>query len=124
MATLARGGRLNIFGFVLRLAAPVPFLFIGGRIYGAEAARPLRLCSADGRVRCSDRKPRPAPRTCPTIGRREKTAGLRGRRRNADRDHGAALGMAILFVFPKAMYPTTAVHGLDRLLASLSSRSA
>ena len=37
MATLARGGRLNIFGFVLRLAGMVPFLFIGGRIYGAAA---------------------------------------------------------------------------------------
>ena len=37
MATLARGGRLNIFGFVLRLAGMVPFLFIGGRIYGPAA---------------------------------------------------------------------------------------
>ena len=37
MATLARGGRLNVFGFVLRLAGMVPFLFIGGRIYGASA---------------------------------------------------------------------------------------
>jgi O-antigen/teichoic acid export membrane protein len=30
---------------------------------------------------------------------------------------GAALGMAILFAFPRAMYPTTAIHGLDRMLA-------
>ena len=37
MATLARGGRLNVFGFVLRLAGMLPFLFIGGRIYGPEA---------------------------------------------------------------------------------------
>ena len=37
MATLARGGRLNFFGFVLRLAARLPFLFIAGRIYGAAA---------------------------------------------------------------------------------------
>src|SRR4029078_5379047 len=37
MATLARGGRLNVFGFVLRLAARLPFLFIAGRIYGAES---------------------------------------------------------------------------------------
>ena len=37
MATLARGGRLNIFGFGLRLAARIPFLFIAGRIYGAAA---------------------------------------------------------------------------------------
>ena len=37
MATLARGGRLNIFGFALRLVARIPFLFIAGRIYGAAA---------------------------------------------------------------------------------------
>ena len=37
MATLARGGRLNVFGFVLRLAGMAPFLFIGGRIYGPAA---------------------------------------------------------------------------------------
>ena len=30
---------------------------------------------------------------------------------------GSAIGMAILIVFPKAMYPTTPVGGLDRLLA-------
>ncbi|NUR45696.1 MAG: lipopolysaccharide biosynthesis protein, partial [Sphingomonas sp.] len=36
MATLARGGRLNIFGFGLRLIARIPFLFIAGRIYGPE----------------------------------------------------------------------------------------
>ena len=30
---------------------------------------------------------------------------------------GSAVGMAILFVFPKAMYPTTPVGGLDRMLA-------
>ena len=37
MAALARGGRINFFGFVLRLAARLPFLFIAGRVYGAEA---------------------------------------------------------------------------------------
>ena len=36
MATLARGGRLNILGFVIRLAGMLPFLFIAGRMYGAE----------------------------------------------------------------------------------------
>jgi len=33
---LAKGGRTNIFGFLLRLAARVPFLFIAGRIYGPD----------------------------------------------------------------------------------------
>ena len=36
-AALAKGGRTSFFGYVLRLAARFPFLFIGGRLYGAEA---------------------------------------------------------------------------------------
>jgi O-antigen/teichoic acid export membrane protein len=34
---LAKGGRTNFFGFLLRLAARLPFLFIAGRWYGADA---------------------------------------------------------------------------------------
>ena len=34
---LAKGGRTNVFGFVLRLLARLPFLFIAGQLYGAEA---------------------------------------------------------------------------------------
>ena len=34
---LAKGGRTNIMGFVIRLAGRVPFLFIAGRWYGADA---------------------------------------------------------------------------------------
>ncbi|MFN7176993.1 MAG: lipopolysaccharide biosynthesis protein, partial [Thermaurantiacus sp.] len=34
--TLARGGRQNVMGYVLRLGARIPFLFIAGRLYGAE----------------------------------------------------------------------------------------
>ncbi len=37
MKALAKGGRTNFFGFLLRLAARLPFLFIAGRLYGAEA---------------------------------------------------------------------------------------
>ncbi len=35
LATLARGGQTNFLGFLLRLAARLPFLFIAGRLYGA-----------------------------------------------------------------------------------------
>ncbi|HEX7711782.1 MAG TPA: oligosaccharide flippase family protein [Sphingomonadaceae bacterium] len=35
IAQLAKGGRTNFFGFLLRLAARIPFLFIAGRLYGA-----------------------------------------------------------------------------------------
>lgn len=37
LQALAKGGRTNFFGFLLRLAARLPFLFIAGRLYGAEA---------------------------------------------------------------------------------------
>ena len=39
IAALAKGGRTNFFGFFLRLAARIPFLFIAGRAdaYGAAA---------------------------------------------------------------------------------------
>ena len=36
IAALAKGGRTNFFGFLLRLAARIPFLFIAGRLYGAD----------------------------------------------------------------------------------------
>lgn len=36
MAALAKGGRTNFLGFLLRLAARMPFLFIAGRLYGPE----------------------------------------------------------------------------------------
>jgi O-antigen/teichoic acid export membrane protein len=37
LAALAKGGRTNIVGFLIRLAARVPFLFIAGRLYGPDA---------------------------------------------------------------------------------------
>ncbi|AKH44250.1 O-antigen/teichoic acid export membrane protein [Altererythrobacter atlanticus] len=37
LVALAKGGRTNFFGFLLRLAARLPFLFIAGRLYGAAA---------------------------------------------------------------------------------------
>ncbi len=117
MATLARGGRLNIFGFALRLAGMVPFLFIGGRIYGpaalgrfAYAVLTVEFAAQIGALGLrrglaqllADAK---KPQAC-IIADALLVAAI-----------GSAIGMAILFLFPKAMYPTTAVGGLDRLLA-------
>ena len=117
MATLARGGRLNVFGFVLRLAGMVPFLFIGGRIYGPAALG--RFAYAVLTVEFAAQ--------LAALGLRRGLAQLLA---NAKKPQscivadamlvaaiGSAIGMAILFAFPKAMYPTTAVHGMDRLLA-------
>lgn len=37
LAALAKGGRTNFMGFLLRLFARIPFLFIAGRLYGADS---------------------------------------------------------------------------------------
>ena len=37
MQALAKGGRTNFFGFILRLVARLPFLFLAGRLYGPDA---------------------------------------------------------------------------------------
>ncbi|WP_252260514.1 oligosaccharide flippase family protein [Erythrobacter aurantius] len=36
MATLAKGGRTNTLGFILRLLGGIPFLFVGFRLYGVD----------------------------------------------------------------------------------------
>jgi O-antigen/teichoic acid export membrane protein len=117
MATLARGGRLNVFGFVLRLAGMAPFLFIGGRIYGPAALG--RFAYAVLTVEFAAQ-----------VGALGLRRGLAQLLANGKKDQASivadamlvaaiasAVGTAILVLFPKAMYPTTEVHGLDRLLA-------
>ncbi len=37
LQAIAKGGRTNVLGFVLRLLARLPFLFIAGQLYGAAA---------------------------------------------------------------------------------------
>jgi O-antigen/teichoic acid export membrane protein len=117
MATLARGGRLNVFGFVLRLAGMLPFLFIGGRIYGPAAlgrfayavlvvefaAQIAALGLRRGLAQLlADAK---KPQVC-VVADALLVAAI-----------GSVISMAILFAFPRAMYPTTNIHGLDRMLA-------
>jgi len=117
MASLARGGRLNAFGFVLRLGGMLPFLFIGGRIYGPAALG--RFAYAVLTVEFAAQ--------LAALGLRRGLAQLLA---NAKKPEscivadamlvaaiGSAIGMAILFAFPRAMYPTTVIHGMDRMLA-------
>ena len=119
MATLARGGRLNVFGFVLRLAARLPFLFIAGRVYGAAALG--RFAYAVLTVEFVAQ--------LAALGLRR---GLAQQLANAEKPQscvvadallvaaiGSAIGMAILFAFPIAMYPDvhSPAQGLDRYLA-------
>ncbi len=117
MATLARGGRLNIFGFVLRLAARLPFLFIAGRVYGA--AELGRFAYAVLVVEFAAQ--------LAALGLRRGLAQLLA---NAKKPQacvvadamlvafvGGLICMAILIAFPRAMYPTTRISGMDHLLA-------
>src|SRR4051794_5328857 len=119
MATLARGGRPNVFGFVLRLAGMVPFLFIGGRISGPAALG--RFAYAVLTVEFAAQ--------IAALGLRRGLAQLLANAKKpescivADALLVAAIGsvicMAILFVFPVAMYPDVRIppHGMDRYLA-------
>jgi O-antigen/teichoic acid export membrane protein len=116
LAALARGGRINFFGFVLRLAARLPFLFIAGRIYGAEALG--RFAYAVLIVEFAAQ--------LATLGLKR---GLAQQLAQTDKPHvcvvwdallvaglGSAVGMAILAVFPQAMFPRSPIHGLEWML--------
>ena len=116
MAALARGGRINFFGFVLRLAARLPFLFIAGRMYGAEALG--RFAYAVLIVEFAAQ--------LATLGLKR---GLAEQLAHTGKPHvcvvwdallvgalGSLLAMALLFVFPQAMFPNSEIHGLEWLL--------
>ncbi|MGF1549523.1 MAG: lipopolysaccharide biosynthesis protein [Sphingomonadaceae bacterium] len=119
LAIIARGGRTNFLGFVLRLAARLPFLFIAGRLYGAEALG--RFAYAVIIVEFAAQ--------LATLGLKR---GLAHQLSTTSRPHvhvvwdgmltafiaSAALS-AILFVFPQAMFPNSEVEGVERLLALL-----
>ena len=117
IAALAKGGRTNIFGFLLRLVARLPFLFIAVRVYGAEALG--RFAYAVLVVEFVAQ--------LATLGLKR---GLAGALSQTERPHNhvvtdamvltltaSLLGAALLLVFPQAMFPNSGINGLDRLLA-------
>ncbi|WP_294392470.1 oligosaccharide flippase family protein [uncultured Sphingomonas sp.] len=114
---LAKGGRTNFFGFLLRLAARLPFLFIAGRWYGADALG--RFAYATIVVEFAGQ--------IATMGLKR---GLAQQLSRTHREHvhvvwdGLLLGwltsvlaVGILLVVPQIMFPNSAINGLDRLLA-------
>jgi O-antigen/teichoic acid export membrane protein len=116
LAALARGGRINFFGFVLRLAARLPFLFIAGRIYGAAALG--RFAYAVLIVEFAAQ--------LATLGLKR---GLAQQLAHTDKPHacvvwdalllaaiGSAFAMALLMLFPQAMFPNSKITGLEWLL--------
>lgn len=117
IAALAKGGRTNVFGFLLRLAARMPFLFIAGRWYGADAlgrfAYAVLVVEFVAQIA--------------TLGLKR---GLAGALSQTERPHGhvvadamvvtcaaSLLGAGLLIAFPQAMFPNSGINGLDRLLA-------
>ncbi len=116
IAALAKGGRTNIFGFLLRLAARLPFLFIAGRMYGPELLG--RFAYAILIVEFAAQ--------LATMGLRR---GLAEQLSEAEDGHGAIVydGMLLSFIvstvaasflilLPQIMYPSTEIRGLDRML--------
>lgn len=114
--TLAKGGRTNFFGFLLRLAARLPFLFIAGRLYGADALG--RFASALVVIEL-------ASQLC-TLGQKR---GIAQRLSDDDRDaaHVIADGVVLtllialpvtlgLYLFPWPMFPSGEFSEWDRWL--------
>lgn len=116
IAALARGGRTNVLGFALRLAARLPFLFIAGRVYGPEIVGRFAIAVLVVELAA----------LLATLGLKR---GLAQALAKTDRPHShvvwdailvalilSLFASAILFVFPQIMYPNSEVIGFERLL--------
>ena len=114
---LAKGGRTNFFGFLLRLLGTAPFLFIAGRFYGVEALGIYASAILIAEL---------AAQFC-GLGQRR---GLAQRLAEEGRDpaHAVAdallltLGLSIvvatlLYLVPAPMFPSGKFNQLDRLLS-------
>ena len=116
LQALARGGRTNLFGFVLRLAARIPFLFIAGRWYGAEAlgifAYAVLVVEFAAQLA--------------TLGLKR---GLADQLSKTDQPHvcvvwdamlagfvASAVAAVVLALFPWAMFPNSEIRGIERML--------
>ena len=116
IAQLAKGGRTNVAGFILRLAARIPFLFIAGRLYGPELVGRFAIAVVVVELAA----------LLATLGLKRGLAQALSR---TDRPHVhvvadglvvaallSLLASAVLWTFPEVMYPNTPIVGLDRWL--------
>ena len=116
IAALAKGGRTNFFGFMLRLAARLPFLFIAGRYYGPELLG--RFAYAIIVIELAAQ--------LSTMGLKR---GLAQQLSTTDQPHAcivldgllaafiaSAVASIALMLFPQAMFPTGQIYGADWLL--------
>ncbi len=114
IAALAKGGKTNVFGFALRLAARVPFLFIIGWLYAKEDVG--RFAYAILVVEFAAQ--------LSAIGLRRGLAELLS---NGDRPHAnivadglllgllaSSIGVVVLITFPQIMFPNSGLNSMDR----------
>ena len=113
---LAAGGRTNFFGFLIRLAARLPFLFIAGRIYGADALGRFALATITIEFAAQ----------LATLGLKR---GLAEQLARTSSPHvhvvwdgmlvgmaGSAVAAVVLIFLPGLMFPNSQINGLDWLL--------
>ncbi len=114
LQTLARGGRTNVTGFLIRLVARIPFLIMAAQVYGA--AQMGRLAFATAIVEFAA--------MMSTLGLRR---GLAHHLTGDGKENGAwdailvVLGatlipMVVLMFFPQFMFPNSPIKPLDYLL--------
>ena len=118
-AALAKGGRTNFFGFVLRLVARLPFLYFAGRWYGPEAvgrfAFAVLVIELVAQLATLGLK----------RGLAEQLSAPGADQRTVVWDGmfvaflASAAGSAILLLFPNLMFPAGAIDGTDRWMALL-----
>ena len=117
IAALAKGGRTNIFGFLLRLLARLPFLFIAGRLYGPDIVGRFALAVVVVEFAA----------LVATLGLKR---GLAQALTSTDKPHAwvvwdamavafvaSIVASAVLFLFPQAMYPNSELYGAERFLS-------
>ena len=120
IAALAKGGRTNFFGFLLRMLARIPFLFIASRLYGASAmgrfASALVMVEFAGMLATLGQKRGLAQR----LAEGEQHAGHVPANTVADTLLLSTLVAVVfsvaIYLFPASMYPTGNFGMTDRLL--------
>jgi O-antigen/teichoic acid export membrane protein len=113
---LAKGGKTNVLGFFLRLAGRIPFLFIAGRLYGADALGRFAFALAIVEF---------VVQLC-TLGQKR---GLAKELAREDRHPAnvvadamllsgtlALIGGLVIFVFPTLVFPGGGHTALERLI--------
>ncbi|MGB7406385.1 MAG: oligosaccharide flippase family protein [Pacificimonas sp.] len=112
---LAKGGRTNFFGFVLRLLGRIPFLFIAGQYYGAEALGRFAYATMVVELMAA----------LATLGLRR---GIAKELAKATRPPAhviadamlvgmllASVGASIMIMLPEIVFPNSKISGLDRM---------